>query len=216
MRAVILTGAGSAFSAGQDLAEPGVIDLPRDRWAEALGDSLEGWYHPVILKLRETALPVVAAVNGVAAGAGMALALACDLIVAAESANFLQAFRRIGLQPDCGSSHLLPRLVGEARARELALLGEPLPAAQALEWGLINRCVPDDRLLQEAEILAEKLAAGPRLALGHAKRALLLSAENPLPEQLDLEARFQRDCVADSDFAEGLAAFTEKRPARFR
>lgn len=216
VRAAILTGAGRAFSAGQDLGEAGVIDAPEEQRPEILADSLERWYHPVILKLRETPLPVVAAVNGFAAGAGMSLALACDLIVAAESASFIQAFRRIGLQPDCGSSHFLPRLVGEARARELALLGEPLPAARALEWGLINRCVPDDSLLEEAQALAGKLAEGPRLALGLAKRALTFSAENPLPEQLDLEARFQRDCLADPDFAEGLAAFKEKRPARFR
>lgn len=216
VRVVILTGAGRAFSAGQDLAEAGVIDAPEDERPEILAESLEHWYHPVILKLRETPLPTIAAVNGFAAGAGMSLALACDLIVAAESASFIQAFRRIGLQPDCGSSHVLPRLIGEARARELVLLGEALPAPKALEWGLINRCVPDDALLAEAETLAGKLAAGPRRALGHAKRALLLSAENPLPEQLDLEARLQRDCAADPDFAEGLAAFKEKRLARFR
>lgn len=216
VRALILTGSGRAFSAGQDLSEPGIVEGTAEEMAATLGESLDRWYHPVILKLRETDLPVVAAVNGIAAGAGMSLALACDLAVAAESARFLQAFRRIGLTPDCGSSYFLPRLVGEARARELALLGEPLPAAEALSWGLINRCVPDDRLMVEAESLAGKLAAGPRRGLGHAKRSLLLSAENPLPEQLDLEARFQRDCIADPDFAEGLAAFKEKRPPRFR
>lgn len=216
VRALILTGSGRAFSAGQDLAEAGVMDRPGEELPEALGESLDRYYHPVILKLRETPLPVVAAVNGIAAGAGMSLALACDLIVAGESASFIQAFRRIGLQPDCGSSYFLPRLIGEARARELALLGEPLSGQQALDWGLINRCVPDDALMAEAAALAEKLASGPRRALTHAKRALALSPETSLPEQLDLEGRFQRDCIADPDFAEGLAAFKEKRPPKFR
>ncbi|MEX0922864.1 MAG: enoyl-CoA hydratase-related protein [Rhodovibrionaceae bacterium] len=215
VRALILTGSGRAFSAGQDLAEAGVIDAPEGERPAILGESLERFYHPVILKLRETPLPVVAAVNGIAAGAGMSLALACDLIVAAESASFLQAFRRIGLQPDCGSSYFLPRLIGEARARELALLGEALPASQARDWGLINRCVPDARLIAEAEALAGKLAGGPRRAQAHAKRALAVSQEASLPEQLNLEARLQVDCAADPDFAEGLAAFKEKRPARF-
>ncbi len=216
VRAVILTGSGRAFCAGQDLSEREIIDAPRNRRPELLEDSLARFYHPLVLKLRHSPLPVVAAVNGIAAGAGMSLALACDLIVAAESASFIQAFRRIGLQPDCGSSFFLPRLIGEARARELALLGEALSAAQALDWGLINRCVPDADLMAEAETLAGKLAAGPRRAQAHAKQALAVSLQASLSDQLDLEARFQRDCAADPDFAEGLAAFREKRPASFR
>ena len=153
--------------------------------------------------------------NGAAAGAGMSLALMGDLVLAARSAYFLQAFRRIGLVPDCGSTWLLPRLVGRARALELSLLGEKLPAATALEWGLVNRVLDDDRLLDEARVLARSLAEGPTVALGLIRRLYWESPTNGLEDQLDLEARLQRQAGATEDFAEGVRAFLEKRPARF-
>jgi len=213
LRALTITGAGRAFCAGQDLAEPGVMDA-RER-SESLTWSLTRFYHPVIRRLRELAVPVVAAVNGVAAGAGVSLALACDLVLAARGASFVLAFRNIALIPDTGSTHLLPRIVGEARARQLMLLGEPLPAEQAAEWGLVYRCIDDAALAAEARALARKLAEGPTRALGLTKRALSASPGNDLAGQLELEARLQRDAILTNDFHEGIAAFKEKRPARF-
>ena len=207
-RAVLLTGAGRGFCAGQDLtaiagAGPAEIAALLDR------------YHPAIRKMRELPLPVIAAVNGVAAGAGANLALACDIVLAARSAVFVQAFARIGLVPDCGGTWFLPRLVGAARARALAMLADPLPAAAAAEWGMIWRAVDDDRLMPEAHALTARLAGGPTAAFALIKRALDQSASNGLEEQLDVERRLQAEAAATPDHAEGVRAFLDKRPAVF-
>lgn len=212
LRAVVLTGTGRAFCAGQDLGEPVMASADP---AAAVAESLEKFYHPVLRRLHDLPLPVVAAVNGIAAGAGANLALNCDLVVAGESASFIQAFTRIGLVPDCGGTWLLPRLVGAARARALALLAEPLTAAQAENWGLIYRAVPDDALAAEARALAGRLAAGPTAAYGMIKQALDASAGNDLASQLALEGQLQERAARGADFREGVAAFLEKRPARF-
>src|SRR5690349_2050904 len=207
-RAVLLTGAGRGFCAGQDLTA--IVDANPDDIADLL-DS----YHPVIEKIRELPLPVVAAVNGVAAGAGCNLALACDIVIAARSASFVQAFSRIGLVPDCGGTWFLPRLVGTAQARALAFLAEPLPAETAAEWGLVWRMTEDERLLPEAEALAARLASQASNALALTKRALDATGENTLAQQLDLEGELQRQAGAHPDHAEGVRAFLEKRPAAF-
>jgi 2-(1,2-epoxy-1,2-dihydrophenyl)acetyl-CoA isomerase len=207
-RALLLTGAGRGFCAGQDLTA--IVEAEPDE----IGDLLDE-YNPLILKLRALPIPVVCAVNGVAAGAGANLALACDIVLAARSASFVQAFARIGLIPDCGGTWFLPRLVGEARARALAMLAEPLPADTAAAWGLIWRAVPDDELMSEAAALAARLAAGPTAALGLIKQAFEESAENDLEDQLDLEAELQEEAAENPDYAEGLRAFLEKRPPRF-
>jgi 2-(1,2-epoxy-1,2-dihydrophenyl)acetyl-CoA isomerase len=215
VRCVLLTGEGRAFCTGANLQGRGGADaapVPRTRRA---GATLETQYHPVLRRLRDLACPIVAAVNGPAAGAGMSFAMMADLIVCAESAYFLQAFRRIGLVPDCGASWLLPRLVGRARALELSLLGERLPARTALEWGLVNRVVDDAGLMAAALGLARNLADGPTVALGLTRRLYLESPTHGFEDQLDLECRFQRQAGATDDFAEGVAAFLEKRPARF-
>lgn len=207
-RAVLLTGAGRGFCAGQDLtaiagAAPAEIAALLDQ------------YNPLIRRIRALPLPVVCAVNGIAAGAGANLALACDIVLAGESASFVQAFARIGLVPDCGGTWFLPRLVGSARARALALLAEPLPAATAAEWGLIWRTVPDAGLMEEAQAVMERLAAAPAAALALTKRAFDLSPDNDLNAQLDLERDFQARAAASPDHAEGLRAFADKRPAQF-
>jgi len=211
-RVLILTGAGRGFCAGQDLGERTVVPggAPAD-----LGDSIERHYKPLILALRRLPLPIIAAVNGVAAGAGANLALACDLVLAARSASFVQAFARIGLVPDCGGTWLLPRLVGSARAMGLALLGEKLPAAQAAQWGLIWRCVEDEELAPEVDSLAARLAAAPTRALARAKQLLAASASHTLEQQLDAEREVQRELGYSADYAEGVAAFTAKREPRF-
>ncbi|HEX5455090.1 MAG TPA: 2-(1,2-epoxy-1,2-dihydrophenyl)acetyl-CoA isomerase PaaG [Stellaceae bacterium] len=207
-RAVLLTGAGRGFCAGQDLT---AIDSATPA---AIGDLLDR-YNPLIRRLRALPLPVVCAVSGVAAGAGANLALACDIVMAGEGASFVQAFARIGLVPDCGGTWVLPRLVGMARARALALLAEPLPAATAVEWGLIWRAVPDATLMEEAHALAAQLAAGPAAGLALIKRALDAAPGNDLDTQLDLERDLQVEAAASPDHAEGLRAFLEKRPPRF-
>jgi 2-(1,2-epoxy-1,2-dihydrophenyl)acetyl-CoA isomerase len=208
-RALLLTGAGRGFCAGQDLTA--IADAEPDD----IGDLLQE-YNPLILKLRELPIPVVCAVNGVAAGAGANLALACDIVVAARSASFVQAFAKIGLIPDCGGTWLLPRLIGEARARALSMLAEPISAETAAQWGMIWRVIPDEQLVAEAEALAEQLAAGPTAALGLIKQAFEESAENDLEEQLDLEAELQEEAAENPDYAEGLHAFLEKRQAAFQ
>ncbi|HTV88999.1 MAG TPA: enoyl-CoA hydratase-related protein [Stellaceae bacterium] len=207
-RALLLTGAGRGFCAGQDLNE--IVDLPA-REIAALIDH----YHPLIRRLHASPLPIVGAVNGVAAGAGANLALACDIVLAARSASFVQAFARIGLVPDCGGTWLLPRLVGGARARALALLAEPLPADTAAAWGLIWQAVDDERLMPAAEALAARLATGPTFALGLAKSALAAAATNDLDDQLDLERDLQAKAAAHPDHAEAVRAFLGKRPASF-
>lgn len=210
-RALLLTGAGRAFSSGQDLNErltpAGEVVVP--------GEALERYYNPLVRKLRALPFPVVAAVNGIAAGAACNIALACDIVLAARSASFLQAFARLGLVPDAGGTWLLPRLVGQARARGLALLAEPLPAERAEAWGLIWKAVDDDALIPEAERLCAQLAAGPTFGLGLIKRALDAAEDNDLAAQLDLERRLQREAGSHPDYAEGVRAFLEKRRANF-
>ena len=207
-RAVLLTGAGRGFCSGQDLTA--IVDADPDDIADLL-DS----YHPVIEKIRDLPLPVIAAVNGVAAGAGCNLALACDIVIAARSASFVQAFSRIGLVPDCGGTWFLPRLVGTARARALMMLGESLPAETAAEWGMIWQVVEDERLMPEAQTLTARLASGPTVALGLIKQALDESGDNDLADQLDLERDLQIEAAETPDHAEGLRAFLDKRPPVF-
>lgn len=212
VRAVLLTGAGKGFCAGQDLSDRNVAaDQPLD-----LGATIETYYNPLVRRLRALEKPVVCAVNGVAAGAGANLALACDIVLAARSARFIQAFCKIGLVPDSGGTYFLPRLVGEARAKALALLGEPLSAEQAEAWGLIWKAVDDDRLQAEAMALAQRLAMGPTMGLGLIKRALNASFANDLDRQLDLERDLQREAGGSSDYREGVAAFIQKRQPVFR
>ncbi len=211
-RVLILTGAGRGFCAGQDLGDRVVAPggAPPD-----LGPSIERGYKPLILALRRLPLPVIAAVNGVAAGAGANIALACDLVIAARSATFVQAFSKIGLVPDSGGTWLLPRLVGHARAMGLALLAEKLPAEQAAEWGLIWRCVEDAELASAVDTLARQLAAAPTRGLARTKQAMLEGWSRTLEQQLDVERDHQQELGHSADYAEGVAAFMEKRPPRF-
>jgi 2-(1,2-epoxy-1,2-dihydrophenyl)acetyl-CoA isomerase len=212
VRAIMITGAGRGFSSGADLGEQrsGIDGAPPD-----LSERLRDLYNPIILSVREVPKPVIAAVNGPAAGIGCSLALACDLIVAAESAFFLLAFVNIGLVPDGGVTAVLPARAGAARAAEMAMLGERVPAAQALEWGLINRVVGDDELEREAGELLARLAAGPTRAYANIKRLLNRTLYPGLREQLDAEAEAQREQGATQDFVEGVIAFAEKRPPQF-
>ena len=212
IRAVLLTGAGKGFCAGQDLGDR---NMSADQDID-LGSTIERLYNPLVRRLRALEKPVVCAVNGVAAGAGANLALACDIVLAARSARFIQAFCRIGLVPDSGGTYFLPRLIGEARARALALTGEAVSAEQALAWGLIWQVVEDDRLQAEAGALAQRLATGPTRGLGLIKRALNASLANDLDRQLDLERDLQREAGRTADYREGVAAFLAKRPAVFR
>jgi 2-(1,2-epoxy-1,2-dihydrophenyl)acetyl-CoA isomerase len=209
VRAVILTGAGRAFCAGQDLAERDQPD------AAPLEVEVRERYNPIIRALRSMGQPVIAAVNGVAAGAGASLAIACDLRIAAEEARFVLAFGRIGLVPDSGATWFLPRLVGPAKAAELALVGDPIDAAEALRIGLVSRVVPSDQLASEARALAERLAAGAPLALSLTKGALERALTIDLDEALEGEAKLQGIAGASADHAEGLAAFRDKRSPRF-
>ena len=214
-RCLVITGAGRAFCSGANLNDPD--RAPRDRAAEARGDAksdLDSWYNPMFMRLRALRIPLVTAINGMAAGAGMSLALTGDIRIAARSASFLQAFARIGLVPDCGSSWLLPRLIGMARAMELSLLAERLPAETALAWGLINRLENDEALMPKAMELARGLAAGPR-SLGLIRQMYWQAMDNTYSDQLDLEAKLQSTAGTSRDFEEGVAAFREKRPARF-
>jgi 2-(1,2-epoxy-1,2-dihydrophenyl)acetyl-CoA isomerase len=210
-RALLLTGAGRAFCAGQDLndrlARPGALGVQTN--------TLEQHYNPLIRTLRALPFPVVAAVNGVAAGAGANIALACDIVLAGRSARFIQAFAKIGLIPDAGGTWVLPRLVGMARARGLALLAEPLSAEQAESWGLIWKCVDDAALMTEAEGICAMFAAGPSTGLALIKQALNASLSNDLDAQLDLERDLQRAASGTHDYAEGVRAFVEKRAPQF-
>ncbi len=208
-RAVLLTGAGRGFCAGQDLSQRKGDDIPD------LGETIHNLYNPLIRAMRALEMPIVAAVNGVAAGAGMSLALASDIALAARSATFLQAFVKIGLVPDSGSTYFLPRLAGVARARALAMLGEKITAEQAASWGMIWKVVDDDKLLAEAEGLARHLAAQPTRALALIKRAFNEALTNDLDRQLDLERDLQRAAGKTEDYREGVAAFFEKRAPRF-
>jgi 2-(1,2-epoxy-1,2-dihydrophenyl)acetyl-CoA isomerase len=214
-RCLLITGAGRAFCSGANLNDPD--RPPRDRAAEARGEvksDLEAWYNPMFMRLRALPMPVVTAINGIAAGAGMSLALSGDLRVAARSASFLQAFARIGLVPDCGSSFILPRMIGLARAMELSLLAQPLPAETALAWGMINRLEDDAELMPAALALAQRLSEGPK-SLALIRRLYWESLDNDYAAQLALEAKLQTEAGLTRDFAEGVAAFREKRKARF-
>jgi 2-(1,2-epoxy-1,2-dihydrophenyl)acetyl-CoA isomerase len=209
IRVVILTGAGRAFCAGQDLAERERPD------AAPLDEEVRERYNPIIRALRSMGQPVIAAVNGVAAGAGASLAFACDLRIAATDARFVLAFGRIGLIPDSGATWLLPRLVGAARAAEMAFVGDPISADEALRIGLVSRVVPADDLLAEARALADRVAAGAPLAVALTKGALERAATIDLDEALEGEAKLQGIAGATADHAEGLGAFREKRAPQF-
>ena len=210
-RALLITGAGRGFCAGQDLNDR----LSKAGETPVLGGALETYYNPLVRKLRALPFPVVAAVNGVAAGAGANIALACDIVLAATSASFVQAFAKIGLVPDSGGTWFLPRLIGPARARALALTGEPLPAETAEAWGLIWKTFADIELMGEAHKLCTHFASAPTLGLALIKRALDASWENDLDAQLDLEREFQREASLTPDYAEGVRAFLEKRTPVF-
>jgi 2-(1,2-epoxy-1,2-dihydrophenyl)acetyl-CoA isomerase len=212
VRCVVLTGAGRAFCTGANLQGRNEQQKPGRSNA---GAALETAFHPFLRRLRNLHCPLVTAVNGPAAGAGMSFALMGDMIVCARSAYFLQAFRRIGLVPDCGSTWLLPRLVGKARAIELSLIGERLPAEKALDWGLINRLHDDAVLMEEAMKLARELASGPTVALSLIRKLYWVSDENSFEDQLNLEYQSQRIAGSSEDFREGVTAFLEKRPAKF-
>jgi 2-(1,2-epoxy-1,2-dihydrophenyl)acetyl-CoA isomerase len=211
IRAVMITGAGRAFSSGADLRE----HRADAEGAPDLGVRLAELYNPSILAIRELGKPVLASVNGAAAGIGCALALACDLIIAAESSFFLLAFVNIGLVPDGGATATVAARIGASRAAEMAMLGERVPAPQALEWGLINRVVPDAELESAAAELLARLAAGPTLAYANIKRLLNRTSFPHLADQLTAEAEAQREQGHSTDFIEGVIAFSEKRPPRF-
>jgi 2-(1,2-epoxy-1,2-dihydrophenyl)acetyl-CoA isomerase len=211
-RVLVITGAGRGFCAGQDLGDRAVTPAGA---AADLGDSIEKNYKPLVLTLRNLALPVIAAVNGVAAGAGANIALACDLVVATRSASFVQAFSKLGLVPDSGGTWFLPRLVGTARAMGLAVTGEKLSAEQAAQWGLIWRCVDDAEFTAVVAALARQLAAAPTRGLARTKQALYESWSRSLEEQLDTERDYQRELGRTADYAEGVAAFTQKRTPQF-
>jgi 2-(1,2-epoxy-1,2-dihydrophenyl)acetyl-CoA isomerase len=212
VRVLVLTGAGRGFCAGQDLSEraeePGKeLDL---------GDSVEKNYAPLVQALRDLPMPVICAVNGVAAGAGANLALACDIVLAAKSASFVEVFCKLGLIPDTGGTYFLPRLIGSARAMGLALLGEKLTAERAESWGLIWKCVPDGDLLQETQTLARHFAGAPTKGLAFTKQALHASACNTLQQQLTLECAMMSELGNSFDYREGVAAFMEKRAPQFK
>jgi 2-(1,2-epoxy-1,2-dihydrophenyl)acetyl-CoA isomerase len=211
VRCLVLTGAGRAFCTGANLQ-----GRNQQGSRNKTGAALETAFHPFLRRLRNLHCPIVAAVNGPAAGAGMSFALMGDMILCAKSSYFLQAFRRIGLVPDCGSTWLLPRLIGRARSIELSLMGEKLPADKALEWGLVNRVHDDGVLMEEAMKLAHDLANGPTVALALIRRLYWDSPENSFEQQLDLEFQSQRVAGNTQDFKEGVAAFLEKRPANFK
>lgn len=212
VRCLLITGHGRGFCAGQDLGDR---EIAPGEHRPDLGESLERHYNPLIRKLRSLRMPVVCAVNGVAAGAGANLALACDIVLAARSASFIQAFCKLGLVPDTGGTWHLPRLVGHARAMALALLGERLTAERAEQWGMIWKCVDDAQLLEEAHALANHLATQPTHGLALIKRALNATWHNSLDAQLNLERDFQRLAGRTEDYREGVAAFMTKREPRF-
>jgi 2-(1,2-epoxy-1,2-dihydrophenyl)acetyl-CoA isomerase len=213
VRAVLLTGAGRAFCAGQDLAERRAAP---DAGSPDLGASLDLNFNPLVRRLRALPMPVVCAVNGVAAGAGANVALACDVVLAGRSASFIQAFCKLGLVPDSGGTYFLPRLVGTARAMGLALLGERVTGEEAERMGLIWKCVDDARLMEDARGLARHFATQPTRGLAAIKRALQASTTNTLDQQLDLERDLQRDLGRTADYREGVGAFLEKRAPQFQ
>jgi 2-(1,2-epoxy-1,2-dihydrophenyl)acetyl-CoA isomerase len=210
-RALMITGAGRGFCTGQDLADR----LAKPGETVVLGGTQEQYYNPLVRKLRALPFPVVAAVNGVAAGAGCNIALACDIVVAARSASFIQSFARVGLIPDSGGTWFLPRLIGMARARGLALIAQELEAEKAAAWGLIWRCVDDNALIYEARRVCEHFTIAPTQGLALIKRALDASETNTLDAQLDLERDLQREAGLHPDYMEGVRAFMEKRKPNF-
>ena len=217
VRCVVLTGAGRGFCAGQDLADPSVApNLEPGVPATDIGAAIERHYKPLALQLRAMPVPVVAAVNGVAAGAGANIALGCDIVIAARSASFIQAFSKIGLVPDAGGTWLLPRLVGRAGALGLALLGDKLSADDAARLGMIWKCVDDAAFVDEVQATAQRLAALPTRALADTRRAIDASQHLGFAEALGLEAEFQRRLGASHDYLEGVAAFMAKRPPQFK
>ncbi|MES2957276.1 MAG: 2-(1,2-epoxy-1,2-dihydrophenyl)acetyl-CoA isomerase PaaG [Pseudomonadota bacterium] len=212
VRVLVITGAGRGFCAGQDLNERSVA--PGAEGVD-LGSSIERYYAPLIRTLRALPLPVICAVNGIAAGAGANIALACDIVVAARSAAFVEAFCKLGLIPDSGGTYFLPRLVGHARATGLAMLGERPSAEQAAAWGLIWKCVDDEQLADEVESLARHFACAPTLGLARIKQTLQASGLNTLNAQLDLERDCMRELGRSADYREGVSAFLERRSPRF-
>jgi 2-(1,2-epoxy-1,2-dihydrophenyl)acetyl-CoA isomerase len=210
VRAVILTGAGRGFCAGADLAQDAMRGGPND-----VAQGLRERYHPIVLAMRQFPKPIVGSVNGPAAGAGMSLALACDIVLAGESASFMQAFARIGLVPDCGSTWFLPRIVGDVRARAMVMLADRIGARDALSFGLVWQVHADDRLMDEARAVASRMARMPTRAYELVKQALAASPGNGLGDQLEVEARLQADAFRTEDFREGVSAFVEKRAPRF-
>lgn len=211
VRVLMITGAGRGFCAGQDLSER----MMGDKETADVASALEKNYNPLLKQLRALPYPVVCAVNGVAAGAGCNLVLACDIVIAARSASFIQIFSKIGLIPDAGGTYTLPRLVGTARAMAAAMLAEKVSAEQAEQWGMIWKCVDDDKLAGEADALARQLAGQATRTLGLTKRAIYASSNNTFEQQLDLECDLQREAAKSEDFREGVTAFKDKRPAKF-
>ena len=217
VRCVVITGAGRGFCAGQDLSDPAIApDLTPGAAPKDIGKLIEERYKPLALAIHHFPVPVIAAVNGVAAGAGANLALNCDIVLAAKSASFIQAFSKIGLIPDCGGTWLLPRLVGRAKALQLAMLGEKLPAAEAVQLGLIARCVPDAELMATAHATAVKLASLPTRALAETRRLLDEAMDLRFDEALKLESRVQSQLGYADDYREGAQAFFEKRAPQFK
>ena len=214
-RAVIITGEGRAFCAGGDLREMQAMWNAEGRIEAFLEDPL-GALHGLIRLIRETPVPFIAAVNGVCAGAGTNIALACDIVIADESASFNEAFIKIGLSPDCGGSFFLPRAVGEKRAAEMMMTGDSISASRAMEIGMINRVVPGEVLMEEAAVMASKLAASPTAVIGRIKQMMNATFSNSLGEQLELEHRLQIESGRGADFKEGVAAFMEKRAPEFK
>lgn len=215
VRAIVLTGAGRGFCAGQDLASV-QARVPDEKGSLGYGEHLRHTYNELVERMRTIEKPIIAAVNGVAAGAGMSLVMACDLRLAAESASFLQAFVKIGLVPDTGSTWFLQRLIGQARALDMMLTGRRISAQQAEAWGLINRVVPDDRLMEETRTLAQEMAALPTKAIGYIKRAVNFAAASTLEAALDYEADLQELAGRTEDHKEGVAAFLAKRTPEYK
>jgi 2-(1,2-epoxy-1,2-dihydrophenyl)acetyl-CoA isomerase len=211
-RVLVLTGAGRGFCAGQDLGDRAVA--PGGQGVD-LGESIDNYYKPLVLALRKLPMPVIAAVNGVAAGAGANIALACDIVIATKSASFIQSFSKIGLVPDSGGTWLLPRLVGNARAIGLSFLADKLSAEQAAQWGLIWRCVDDAEFKDAVDVLAKQFASAPTRGLARTKQAIYESWGRSFEQQLDVERDFQRELGRSPDYAEGVAAFTQKRNPQF-
>lgn len=214
VRAILLTGAGRGFCAGQDLGA--VQERQGEAGGMSFGEHLRRTYNPLILRMRQMPKPIIGAINGVAAGAGMSMAMACDIRLAAESASFLQAFVKIGLIPDSGSTWMLPRLVGMTRALDLMLTGRKISVQEALSYGLINQIVPDADLMATATQTAAEFAAAPTRAIGYIKRALEFAATSTLADALNNEADLQEIAGRTADHKEGIAAFMEKRPAQFK